>query len=282
MIEIRTLESISIEQLQQAHNKAFEDYAEPNNKTVEQLTYLLQRRGYRSELSFGAFDGDELVSFTFNGIGIWNGIPTAYDTGTGTIKAYRQQGLASRIFRESIPILKQNGITQYLLEVIKVNTAAADLYRKAGFEVSREFDYYVAIKETLIPSSHTHTIKEVTAPDWQLFQSFWDFQPSWQNAMDAIVRKQDHFKILAAYDGETIIGYGIVEPHTGDIPQLAVAPAYRRRKIATALMQALAAEINAEAIRLINADADYPAFRQLMQSVGLQPGYGQYEMTKML
>lgn len=143
MIEIRTLKNIGIDTIHSSFSKAFSDYEEPFDMTVQQLQYMIERRGFRSELSFGAFDRDELVGFTLNGIGIWKGELTAYDTGTGIVKGYRKQGIATRIFEESLPILKQHQVTQYLLEVIKTNTKAFDLYKKAGFEVVREFDYFV-------------------------------------------------------------------------------------------------------------------------------------------
>lgn len=51
---------------------------------------MLIRRGYESRLSFAAFADGEIVAFTLNGVGQFNGIPTAYDTGTGTVKDYRK------------------------------------------------------------------------------------------------------------------------------------------------------------------------------------------------
>ena len=45
---------------------------------------------------FAAFENDEIIAFTLNGIGTFNGIPTAYDTGTGTIKQYREQNIAGK------------------------------------------------------------------------------------------------------------------------------------------------------------------------------------------
>lgn len=284
MIEIRSLENTSLEQLHSAFNKAFEDYAESTQKTIEDLQYMLQRRGYSPLLSFGAFDNDELVSFTLNGAGEWNGLPTAYDTGTGTVKAYRNQGLASGILKETIPALQKHNISQYLLEVIRVNMKAADMYRKIGFEVSRELDYYILAKSKIdLPEYGTDfEIREVHDEDWDLFRNFWDFEPSWQNSIDAIKRKREHFKILAAYDGDKTAGYGIVEPHTGDIPQLAVAKEYRRHKVAHALMNEMVSCISAPVVKVINSDASYAPFRRMMHSMNIIPGFGQYEMIRRL
>lgn len=93
-------------------------------------------------LSFGAFDGEKMVSFTLNGIGKYLGRLTAYDTSTGTIEAYRGQGLASGIFEHSLPFLKEAGVEQYLLEVLQDNESAIKVYKKAGFQITRSFNYF--------------------------------------------------------------------------------------------------------------------------------------------
>lgn len=146
MIAIKPLSDTSIELIHQAFKNAFSDYVEPFTFTKRQLQYMIERRGCNLNLSFGAFDGSNLVGFTLNGIGDWNGKLTAYDTGTGVIKEYRKRGIATQIFDESLPILKANNIKQYLLEVIVSNTSAHDLYKKAGFTVVRNFNYYISEK----------------------------------------------------------------------------------------------------------------------------------------
>ena len=169
MINIKTLDGIGFETIHNAFIKAFADYEEPNQPTLRELKYKIERRGCNLALSFGAFDNDEPVGFTLNCIGEWNGQQTAYDTGTGIIKEFRKQGIAKRIFDESVPILKQNKVDQYLLEVIKTNTKAFDLYRKTGFEVVREFDYYISSKAGLVINTTALkdglTAKEISAPD---------------------------------------------------------------------------------------------------------------------
>lgn len=56
---------------------------------------MLKRRGFNPDLSFAAFDGSEIDAFILNGIGDFNGLPTAYDIGTGTRKEYRGKGWAT-------------------------------------------------------------------------------------------------------------------------------------------------------------------------------------------
>ncbi len=282
MITIKTLTGISIEQIHKAFAKAFADYVEPMDLTAEQLQYGVKRRGYNPDLSFGAFNDVELVGFTINGIGEWNGELTAYDAGTGIIKEFRKQGIATRIFNESLPVLRENKITQYLLEVIKTNTGAYDLYKKAGFTVTREFDYFISKKDKIKIDQNklneNFRIKEIENPDWDELKSFWDFESSWQNSIDSVKRKIDYFAVLGIYDQDTLTGYGIIEKHTGDIPQFAIAQQYRRKGCATTLFKHLLEYDEAETFKFVNTDSAYEPFKKFAESINLAPGIGQYEM----
>ena len=76
MIEIKNLEGISFEQIYTAFKSAFSDYEISVDKT--ELKSMLKRRGFNPALSFGAFYDDNIVAFTFNGIGkYYNGKLTA-------------------------------------------------------------------------------------------------------------------------------------------------------------------------------------------------------------
>lgn len=282
MITIKPLTNTSIESIHQAFAKAFSDYEEPFDMTVQQLQYMIKRRGYKPELSFGAFDDDELVGFTLNGIGLWNNQLTAYDTGTGIVKDYRKQGIATRIFDESLPILKQHGVNQYLLEVIKTNTKAYELYKKAGFEVLREFDYFVSpidkVKFEVKNLGEEFLFLELENPQWELFSTFQDFAPSWQNSSDSIQRKRSSFKILGIFNQENLVGYGIIEPHTGDIPQFAIAKNFRRKGLGTALFKTFCSTSKSGIIKIINTDFKDKGSKIFLESLGFKAGFGQYEM----
>jgi ribosomal protein S18 acetylase RimI-like enzyme len=286
MITIKTLSRISIQQIHNAFSKAFADYVEPFDLTCEQLNHMIERRGYNPDLSFGAFNEDELVGFTLNGIGEWNGELTAYDTGTGIIKEYRKQGIATRMFNESLPVLRENKITQYLLEVIKANTGAYELYKKAGFKVTREFDYYISTKDKIEINQNKlnkeFRIQEIKYPDWEELKTFWDFEPSWQNSIDSVKRKMEYFKVIGIFDKSTLAGYGIIEKHTGDIPQLSVAQQYRRKGCGTVLFKHLLDLTYGDKIKIINTDATYEPFKKFVQGINLSPGIGQYEMIMKL
>ncbi len=139
-MNIKSLESAGFETIASAFNEAFCKYEVQISK--QELSLMLKRRGFVPELSFGAFDDERLVSFTLNGIGFYNGVLTAYYTGTGTLEEYRGKGLASEVFNYSLPFLKKAGVTRYLLEVLQHNSQAVSVYKKQGFSILREFGYY--------------------------------------------------------------------------------------------------------------------------------------------
>jgi ribosomal protein S18 acetylase RimI-like enzyme len=282
-IVIKNLSNVTIPEIHKAWTDAFSDYVVPVNLSVEKLTYMLDRRGCDLNISFGAFDNGELVGFILNGIGQWNEKMTAYDTGTGLVKKYRRRGIATKLFDESLPLLREKNIKQYLLEVIQTNNSAIDLYRKKGFEVTREFNCYVVsrkdiqIQETTLNSEFP--IQKINTPDWDLFSTFWDFPPSWQNSIDSIKRKLDHFTILGMSDKGKIIGYGIIENPTGDIPQIAIESSFRRKGLATTLIKNLIEHSKSDEIRIINTDSANTPFERFTDSINISSDLGQYEMV---
>ena len=284
MESIRSLEKISNEVLFEAFQEAFKDYE--LQLSQPELEKMLHRRGFTPHLSFGAFSGEKLVSFTFNGTGNFNDIPTAYDTGTGTIEEYRGKGLAGRIFEYSIPHLKAAGISQYLLEVLQHNSKAVSLYRRLGFEVSREFNYFTQVTSMLrlpsISEESGYRILPAKLSDKVRMSMFWDHPPSWQNSFDAVERACEDFRILGAYEDNTLVGYCIFEPGSGDITQIAVEKGYRRKGIASLLLLEAIKLNRHDSVKAINYQTNQSDFSHLMECFGISKRGQQFEMIKRL
>ena len=231
-IRIKSLKNTSFDESLEAFRQAFAEYEMQLNRA--ELQAMLKRRGFDPEFSFAAFDGDKIVSFTCNGIGDFNGIRTAYDTGTGTLKDYRGTGLATRVFESSIPFLKEAGIKEYLLEVLQHNTGAVSVYRKIGFRVTREFYYFRAENRQVRNEVHVdipYTLQAIRIEDHVSISDFWDFKPSWQNSLEAIGRAADTFVCLGVFTEDRLVGYGVFEPVSGDVTQIAVDRSFRRKGI---------------------------------------------------
>ncbi|MCJ7819957.1 MAG: GNAT family N-acetyltransferase [Bacteroidales bacterium] len=282
METINSLDKMSFDSLFGVFNEAFRDYEVQLNK--DELRTLLNRRGFVPELSFGAFIDDKMVAFTFNGIGLFNDLKTAYDTGTGTVKDYRSKGLATKIFTHSIPFLKKAGVSQYLLEVLQHNAPAVRVYQKIGFNVSREFNYFVqktgAVKLKGKCALKALQIKQVDLSWHDSMTDCWDFMPSWQNSFDAIARKPEGFKMEGAFLDQKFAGYCIFNPESGDITQLAVNRKYRRNGIATALLEKTLKSNLHDNIKALNIQVECESLTKFLESNMIPLKGKQFEMIK--
>lgn len=281
---IKSLEKTSFDQLYEGFSKAFADYDFQLSR--DELHVMLHRRGFNPGLSFGAFEGDKLIAFTFNGTGMYRGAKTAYDTGTGTTKEYRKRGLATEIFEYSIPHLKNAGISCYLLEVLQHNSKAVSVYKNLGFEVSREFNYFLQTTEdikidTEIPGSEFQ-FQQTDLSQQKLMESFHEFIPSWQNSFDAIMRSPDDFILNGAFKDTRLVGYCILEPGSGDITQIAVDKQYRRKGIASALLGEAIRQSQFPNIKVVNTETGCRSITAFMESVNLPLTGKQFEMTREL
>ncbi len=283
-MEIKSLEKTDFETIISAFGRAFADYDIQLN--AEELKTMLKRRGFNPSLSFAAFEGGDIVSFTLNGVGYFNGVRMAYDTGTGTLKEYRGRGLATEVFKYSIPWLKEANINHYLLEVLQHNTKAVSVYRNIGFEVTREFNYFVwkneqldnQIKSLEIPCS----IEKIDIEKFHSVSAFWDFYPSWQNSFESIQRTSGDFISLGAFVDRKIAGYCLFEPNTGDIAQIAVDKPHRRKGIASLLLHEATKHNKITKTKLINADTSCSSVVGFLQKKNIEVTGKQYEMIKKL
>ena len=283
-MEIKNLSDTSFDTIYEVFNQSFADYEIKINRT--QFQSMLERRGFNPLLSFAAFEGDKIAAFTLNGIGCFKGIPTAYDTGTGTLPNYRGKGLATDIFNYSIPFLKKEGIRQYLLEVLQHNTKAVSVYRKIDFKTTREFNYFnqenknirIEIKKPDFP----YFIKQINIEEHLSVSDFWDFYPSWQNSLESIKRATGKFVILGAVSKNSLLGYCVIEPATGDITQIAVDKQYRRKGIASLLFSEIVKYNENDAVKVINTDISCTSINNFLEAINIKIKGKQFEMLKQI
>jgi len=284
METIKSLDKISFDLLYKSFNEAFKDYELQLNP--KELETMLNRRGFVPKLSFGAFDDDKLVSFTFNGIGLFNNVKTSYDTGTGTLKEYRGKGLATKVFTYSLPYLRKAYVKQYLLEVLQHNTKAVSVYQKIGFTVNREFNYFsqrvneVKLKSKTI--NPNYQIRTIDLSFSKLMTELWDFTPSWQNSFEAIARKPEDFIILGTFKEQNLIGYCVFEPNSGDITQIAVHKKHRRKGIATSLLETAMNSNLHSTVKCINTEIKCNSITAFLESFEIPLKGKQFEMIKQL
>jgi len=280
-MEIRSLEHTDFDTLFNGFEKAFLDYEIHFEK--DEVRSMLKRRGYNPKLSFAAFDDDEIVAFTFNGTGLFNGLFTAYDTGTGTAQEYRGKGLAKDIFRYSIPYLKEAGVEQYLLEVLQNNTKAISVYQKLGFKTTREFDCFRQKKNDIncvIGNEHILPIEIVpmTVESISNAFTFFDFCPSWQNSMDSVARAGSDLVCSGAFIANELVGYCVFDPLTGDLSQIAVNQSFRRQRIASRLLQDMMKRTISDSIKVLNINSSCRPMTAFLNKNNLKMTGKQFEM----
>jgi ribosomal protein S18 acetylase RimI-like enzyme len=282
-IDFKTLESTKLQIIHRTFLDAFSDYQMQMNLSFSDFQIMMKRNGFVPAISMGAFSksNNGLVGFILNGLRQWNGKLTAYDTGTGVIWDYRRQGITSGLFAEVLNELAQQNIEQYLLEVLKDNTAAFELYKNQGFLVTRTFSIYQLNKLTNpldLTIYDIELVSHINSEEWEILKSFWDINPSWQNSINSINTIPEKFAYAVIRHGTKPIGYGIVDKETGNVPQFAVLQEYRRQGIATQILAALLQNTKSDILRFVNVDDSSQNTRDFLYHIGSENIAGQYEM----
>ncbi|MEZ5344426.1 MAG: GNAT family N-acetyltransferase [Pyrinomonadaceae bacterium] len=285
MIRYRTLRNSDYPEIFRTMDDAFSDYQVKMKTDPESYRRRLDLEGVDFQHSVGAFEGEKLVGATMNAVGYWNGVATVHDAGTGVIPEYRRKGVSTGMFEYIIPHLEKSNFKRYSLEVITDNDAAFNLYQRLGFEVTRKFVIYEAKQEAeKVELDSEIEIKTIENPDWDHLQTFWEFEPSWQNSVDCIKRAKIinfGFVILGAYIDGDLAGYAAVFVDSGKIPQIAVAPQFRRMGIGNVLLNALNSYVTKPLI-VTNIDERAVGIIELLKLNGFVRTLSQYEMVRVI
>lgn len=281
MITYRLLSAADASALFACFLDAFSDYQVEMRMSEAEFQQRLARDGVRLELSAGAFAEGRMVGFYLNALGQWQGTDTAYDAGTGVIPTFRRQGVAKEIFAFVVPRLREARVSQYLLEVLTGNHPAVALYRQLGFVETRRLAVFR--RNEPVEKHDDKSIRRIEKPDWELFESFWDSYPSWQNSRDAVERVVDERLIVGAYVDSKCVGYGVAFAPGVSLMQLAVSPAHRRKGIATRILSALQREISAtESLKVNNIGDEMEGMRAFFEALGFRIILKQHEMIRKL
>lgn len=273
----QTLQEVNTTTILDKFNEAFSDYIVPLKLSLEQLEGKMKSENIKRELSVGAFENGQLVGYILHGQGIINGQLYAYNGGTGVIPDMRGQKLTLQMYAFLLPLLIAKGFDKILLEVITVNEPAIKIYEATGFKVSRILNCYKGIINPGVASPDIN-IKSLEHYDWEKLQSFWNWQPSWSNAVTALEQLKESNVALSAYKERELAGYIIYNPNTKRIQQLAVDKDYRRAGVARQLLNAITVNYPAE-IAMINVDEKDIATNTFLESAGLIKQVVQYEMV---
>jgi len=277
-IDIKNLNKISFEQLANCFNKAFSDYIVPVSVTSEYLKYRSKRQLIDFNLSYGAFAGDDLVGLVLIGVSESSEGKRLYNGGTGVIPEYRGRGLTKQIFSEVLTKARiDNSISGLSLEVIKGNDRALKIYEEIGFNAIRTLNFYSGyIKLNSDKNIQGILIRDFDLKEVEQLIPLWDFIPAWENGWDAIWNVKDTYRYLGAYKDHELVGYIVINPENGYIPQFFVKKSCRKRGIGSLIFQQ-AMDLSS---KLVINNVDYNALEvnELLLKLGLKLTVQQYEM----
>lgn len=275
MITIETLQNTKTDQLLEVFNLSFSDYVVPFVLTKVQLEDKIKSDSVNLELSVGAFQNNQLIAFMLHGFDLVDNLKVVYNAGTGVIPEKRGQKLTSRMYAYLMPILHEKGIDNIQLEVISTNAVAIKTYKNLGFEMVRELNCYKGLLQVSTKIEAVE-IRNFDIYDWQKLKSFWDFKPSWQNAITAVEKLKSTNVSLGVYRDNNLMGYIIYNPTLKRIHQLAVEKTERNNGFGKMLLNAIATQYEKE-ISIINVE-DTLEMDTFMKKIGLNHFIKQYEM----
>ncbi len=276
---ISSLEKVSLDEIVNVFNRAFADYVirVKLNKTALEQRILTENISLPH--SVGTFVNGRLVGFILHAHDELKGKKVLYNAGTGVLPENRGQSITEKMYDYSIPKLRMQGVERCHLEVIDTNNKAIHVYVKIGFQIRRDLSCFKGVvyfnrflrKEGL----EVVTLEE---PDWFLFPTFWNNEPTWQNSIPVINRAEDLYQTIGIRDGSRMIGYGMINPKTGRIPQFGIHPEFRRRGIGKMLFSYLCRMGNTN-LSVINVDKSDRPTALFLHSLGMNIFAGQYEMV---
>lgn len=272
---------MSFKEIAETFNLAFSDYFFPIKLTKEQLEEKFLSENGKLNLSVGVFENEKLVAFILHFEDFIDGKKVIYNGGTGVIPEFRGNHLTAKMYEFILPKLKNEKTDKMVLEVLTENLPALKTYQNQGFKIVRELNCFKGKLNDFIPnqSDVTFEIVKLTELNWDLFQTFWDFEPTWQNSVSVMDFLQKNNICIAMKKENQMVGYLIYNPKMKRIHQLSVHQNFRNIGIGSHLLNYIS-KMEKGDISLINTDSRMKNFKNFLEKRGLENYTNQYEMER--
>lgn len=275
-IQIRNLSHTDNTTLLNCFNISFSDYVIPFRLNLPQLETKLRTESVDKSISIGAFRGDQLIGFVLHGQRRIDDVQVAYNGGTGVIPEERGQKITRKMYEFILPILKQRGFEEVVLEVISTNTPAISSYDKIGFKEIRHLSCFKG--KPLVRETNRHIrIEEVKAVHFDEVLQFGEIEPTWQNSKATILELGNAVRYFLAFNGDAIYGYCFLNNANHRILQIAVKKELRNGLIGSSLLHAIGHAIRGP-ISIINVDDGFRSTLDFFEKRDMKKTLGQLEM----
>lgn len=270
-MNFNTLEKLSTSEITKLFNDAFADYFIKVELSPEFMQEKLVSEDVQLNKSVGVFKEGKPVAFILHAVR--NNV--VYNAGTGVLPEFRGQHATVKMYNHIIPILKKTGASEIHLEVIEENIQAIKSYKKVGFVKARELPCF----KGNILDCETNTsiiVSTIEKTDFELLQSFWEWEPTWQSSTATLTKLPD-YKLFGAFLNDELVAYIFANAKLGRVAQFAVKPEYRKQGIGTTLFHHFAELCSCE-IGVFNTDGNHPETHNFLQKIGLKRILSQHKM----
>ena len=267
---VRNLRNIDFEMLIKCFLECFEGYFV---EMPTEIDYYRERWGMAKVdlgMSFGAFDGDNLVGIVIHAVDRRNNELIAHNTGTGVLPNYRGRHIVDSIYDHALPILKEKGIEKTTLEVITENIPALKAYERIGFNRIRSLKCY---------SGDISMKKERTDFNLQkLHHDTFDWgktdqnQYSWDNHIE--IAKRGPFVVYVVHRRNDRESYFVINPVNGHLAQFEVL---KETRYSWEQLLSAIARIS-KTVKINNVDGSLKHKIDFLNHIGLTNTVDQYEM----
>lgn len=280
---MKALKPVDLTEMYITFLDAFSDYPIPFKLTKEQFVRkFVQKLKIDFGLSSGAYNYDgSLAGFIFTAINYYEGQLTAYNGGTGVRPRYRGFRLTTQMYEYLIPLFQEKNIKQCVLEVLTSNSRAIKAYEGIGFVKTKLFKCYVLNENQ--PSfkdvkAKSFEIIQVKYPNWNLYERFCDYQPSFLDSSRMIADNLANETIIEARENDVCIGFAIFQPNFGRISQIGIEHSNRRNGIGSGLMEYIYESSVIKKLTIINVNDEASGTKEFFSSLGFENQIDQYEM----
>lgn len=268
-MEIKHLKGFPLVELVDCLVQSFAGYAVD---MPSDLKYWARRyRGARVDrsLSFGAFTGRDLCGFIVHGIDQYRGTRTLFNTGTGVLPTYRGQGLVDRMYEACWQECPKQEVETCALEVLQDNDRAIRVYRRNGFEITRDLRCFTGkLDAPAIPLqiSPLQELPPYAQDDWVS----WDFT---RTAMLIKAFDYRHFEVHDVHND--LLGSFTIDHDRTLLARIDLQAGRYEQMLAA--VQKLYPEV-----RMVNVDAQNQELIDALSQSGLNNYLNQYEMQRTL
>lgn len=279
MLKICTLENTAFGEIAETYNLAFSDYLFPLKLNSEQLKNKFSSEGGKLDKSVGVFENDILVAFILHFEDLINGEKVIYNGGTGVIPEFRGNNLTAKMYEFILPKFKSENADKMILEVLTQNLAALRTYQNQGFKITRELSCFKGKLNNFTSNilDETFEIKKITKLNWDLLQSFWDCEPTWQNSISTMNNLHEENISIGIEKESELIGYLVYNPQMKRIHQIAVHQNFRNIGIGSRLLNFIS-KMEGEDFSIINVDSRMKTIKNFLEKRGFVNYTNQYEM----